>query len=226
MPADAPENEKDKLIADQVKTIRELEIVVRGYEDNLGEPLRAVKEDVEKEWSVKLEAEIKLRREKEAWAEQLVLQLEKEKQVLPVYLSLVKYLLPTLQTRLKLEEERQALTAFVSRFDTLGVSQVPARLRQPPRMPSGASAYSQRRKRSYSFGLAAVPEQNSPSPVKFISEKFKEQISLLDQQPDDVLDALEAADASFELTLDLSLEKGKPSSPVRTILGSKENIPL
>ena len=40
LPADAPESEKDKLIAEQTKTIRELEIVVRGYEENLGEPLR------------------------------------------------------------------------------------------------------------------------------------------------------------------------------------------
>ena len=85
LPADAPESEKDRLIAEQTKTIRELEIVVRGYEENLGEPLRAVKEDVEKEWSVKLEAEIKVREEKEAWAEQLVLQLEKEKQVIVLH---------------------------------------------------------------------------------------------------------------------------------------------
>jgi hypothetical protein len=54
---------------------------VRGYEDNLGEPLRAVREDVEKEWVVKLEEEVKKREEKEAWASELVRQLEKEKKV-------------------------------------------------------------------------------------------------------------------------------------------------
>ena len=42
LPPDAPENDKDRLLNEQAKTIRELEIVVKGYEDNLGEPLRAV----------------------------------------------------------------------------------------------------------------------------------------------------------------------------------------
>lgn len=81
MSADAPESEKDKLIAEQTKTIRELEIVVRGYEENLGEPLRAVREDVEREYEVKLEEERVKREEKEAWTEELVRQLEVEKSV-------------------------------------------------------------------------------------------------------------------------------------------------
>ena len=54
LPPDAPESDKDKLLTEQAKTIRELEIVVKGYEENLGEPLRAVREDVEKEWGTKL----------------------------------------------------------------------------------------------------------------------------------------------------------------------------
>lgn len=81
LPPDAPEGEKDKLIMERGKTIRELEIVVKGYEENLGEPLRAVREDVENEWQVKLDEEIKKRQEKEAWADELVKQLEKEKKV-------------------------------------------------------------------------------------------------------------------------------------------------
>lgn len=68
-------------MVDQAKTIRELEIVVKGYEDNLGEPLRAVREDVEKEWIGKLEAEVKAREEKEIWADELVKQLDKERKV-------------------------------------------------------------------------------------------------------------------------------------------------
>lgn len=81
LPVDAPEHEKDKLISEQTKTIRELEIVVRGYEENLGEPLRAVKEDVEKEWIGRVEKEMKMKQEKEAWAAELMKQLEKENQV-------------------------------------------------------------------------------------------------------------------------------------------------
>lgn len=66
---------------EQGKTIRELEIVVKGYEDNLGEPLRAVREDVESEWQEKLDAEVKKREEHQIWAEELVKQVEKEKKV-------------------------------------------------------------------------------------------------------------------------------------------------
>ena len=64
---------------------------MRGYEDNLGEPLRAVREDVEKAWVDKFDVEVKLREEKEAWADELVKQLEKEKKVmfsLSLFLSL------------------------------------------------------------------------------------------------------------------------------------------
>ncbi len=81
--------EKDILIAEQMKTLCKLEIVVRGYEENLGEPLRALKEDVEKEWMEKLEAEVKRREEKEIWADELVKQLEKEKQVRSLLLMLL-----------------------------------------------------------------------------------------------------------------------------------------
>ena len=81
LPSSASENEKDKLISEQAKTIRELEIAIRGYEDNLGEPLRAVREDVEKEWVGKVEDEVKKRKESERWAAEVVKQLEREKQV-------------------------------------------------------------------------------------------------------------------------------------------------
>jgi hypothetical protein len=83
LPVDAPGAEKDKLLAEQARTIRELEIVVHGYEENLGEPLRAVREDVEREWVNKLDVMTKAKEEKEAWAEVLVQQLEKEKRVCP-----------------------------------------------------------------------------------------------------------------------------------------------
>jgi len=68
------------------KTIRELEIIFRGCEDNLGEPLRAVREDVESERQVKLDEDAKKRQE-EAWADELVKQLEKEKKVREVWIS-------------------------------------------------------------------------------------------------------------------------------------------
>ena len=50
-----------KLFANSSK---ELEIVVHGYEDDLGEPLRAMREAVEREWSNQLDAEGKRGRRK------------------------------------------------------------------------------------------------------------------------------------------------------------------
>ena len=58
------ESEKERLMVEQVCTIKELEIVVCGYEDNLGEPLRAVHKAVEREWSNQLDAEGKRGRRK------------------------------------------------------------------------------------------------------------------------------------------------------------------
>jgi len=62
---------------EQGKAICQFEIVVKGHDGNLGEPLRAVREDVESEWQVKLDEEAKKRQEKEAWADELVKQLER-----------------------------------------------------------------------------------------------------------------------------------------------------
>lgn len=50
----------------------------------MGEPLRQLKEDVEKEWSEKLERERKRSEKSENWAEELFVKaLEKEKKVSP-----------------------------------------------------------------------------------------------------------------------------------------------
>ena len=81
LPPDAPESEKDRLLGEQARNIRELEIVVKGYEDNLGAPLRAVREDVEREWGARLTAEEAKRKEADAWAAELARALEKEKKV-------------------------------------------------------------------------------------------------------------------------------------------------
>jgi len=100
LPPDAPEDDKDKLIAELQRTNRELTFVVQGYEENLGEPLRAAKEDVEKEWKAKVEIlEQELEGSKE-WVKEVLKELEKEKQL-----------------RVKLEEEKRALISFVTDID-------------------------------------------------------------------------------------------------------------
>ena len=49
--------------------------------------MRAVREDVEKEWVAKYDEEVRKREEKERWAEVLVKELDKEKKVWGTFLS-------------------------------------------------------------------------------------------------------------------------------------------
>ncbi|KAG8736522.1 Kinesin-like protein kip2 [Ceratobasidium sp. 414] len=102
LPTDAPDSEKDRLIAELSRTVRELEIVTRGYEDNLGAPLRQVREDVETEWSIKLQEKEGELEEKQAFIDECQRALQKEK-----------------KAYLKLQEEKLALVSFVRDIDFL-----------------------------------------------------------------------------------------------------------
>ncbi|KAG9308915.1 P-loop containing nucleoside triphosphate hydrolase protein [Chiua virens] len=211
LPPDAPETEKDKMLADQQKKIRELEIVVRGYENNLGEPLRQVREDVEREWEGKFAAEVKRREEKEAWANELVKQLEKEKKM-----------------RTKLEEERRALAAFVSKFDALGMgggSVLPTPSVSGSVSASASSGWGKAKSylsRIGSGGLGIVAEEME-SPMRL---DLKNQPSLLDQTPEEEWSLME--DVSFEMDVGKGrLTNGKRAeSQLKEVLGRKENIPV
>ncbi|KAF8625919.1 hypothetical protein AX17_006645 [Amanita inopinata Kibby_2008] len=228
LPPTAPECEKDNMIASQAKTIRELEIVIRGYEDNLGEPLRKVKEDVEKEWIDKLDQEIKQREEREKWAEELVKQLDRERKL-----------------RKKLEDERRALAAFVSKFDSLGLgltlppsSTVTASangMKTPTRTnPSSAKAspFTDRKKRQQpgkenSNGEAEVTLAVE-SPIK-MEWKGQQQI-LLEQMPEEAAWCDVSFDGEPFGTVETNGGAGGRTprkgaqSPLREVLGGKENV--
>jgi centromeric protein E len=81
LPADAQPSEKDRLLEEQRLTIEDLRRAISGFEANLGEPLRKVKEDVEEEFRGKIAQLDSAKNEADAWAEELVKQLEREKQV-------------------------------------------------------------------------------------------------------------------------------------------------
>jgi len=81
LPPDAQPSEKDRLIEEQKETIEDLKRALSGFEANLGEPLRKVKEDVEAEFRDQILELEKAKGERQAWAEELVKQLEREKQV-------------------------------------------------------------------------------------------------------------------------------------------------
>ncbi|KAJ7134638.1 P-loop containing nucleoside triphosphate hydrolase protein [Mycena epipterygia] len=226
LPTSAPEDEKNKLIAEQGRTIRELEIAVRGYEENLGEPLRAVRKDVEKEWQGKLEAERRVVQEKEAWADELVRQLEKEKKM-----------------RVQLEEERRALAAFVSKFDSLGLGLLSAASSPVKVMPSpgGASAAFAGRRQQQQLAMQNTGDTSrDASPVRMSIDlvgRLGAHPSLLEQMPEEDWNAL--GEVSFETEAgqdaawgsragkSLNGKAGSLNSP-REIFGvsSKENLPV
>ncbi|EKM51774.1 uncharacterized protein PHACADRAFT_262108 [Phanerochaete carnosa HHB-10118-sp] len=200
LPLDAPENEKDKLLTGQAKTIRELEIVVKGYEDNLGEPLRKVKEDVEHEWADKLAQEVKIREEKEAWANELVRQLEKERKV-----------------RMKLEEERQALAAFVKKFDSLGLGDLslpPTKLNPPMPTPGGAAVVFAERQRNRLLAM-----ETSMATVTEVDSPFRVSVSAIEPS---LLE--ERWDTLDDVSVDMDGIPKAPSSLIRE--EEKENLPI
>ena len=101
-----------------------------------------MKEDVEREWGARLQAEIRQREEKEAWTAELVRQLKKEKRM-----------------RTKLEEERRALAAFVSKFDALGLgggSNLASKLKPPKPVIGGATAAFAERQQSRVANLVSI----------------------------------------------------------------------
>ncbi|KAI6123765.1 kinesin motor domain-containing protein [Pisolithus croceorrhizus] len=188
---DAPESEKDKLIAEQQKTIRELEIV----------PLRPVNED-------RLQAEARKREEKEAWATELVRQLEKEKRVHP-----------------KLEEERRALVAFVSQFDSLGLgagSNLASKVKPAKYTPGGTmQALAERQQnRHTNLSITTIIEEQQ------MRMGVRNEPRLLDQTPEEDWSIVE--DASFEAKARKQKGGGKRTeSPLKEAFGrKKQNIPL
>ena len=177
-----------------------MEIVVKGYEENLGEPLRADKEDVEKEWIVKLEEERRVKEEKEAWANELAKELEKEKKL-----------------RAKLEEERRALAAFVSKFDSLGLSfgglSSPVKSIAMPPMPSPGGAHAKFAERQQ--------KKLEESPIKIdFSGGLKGGPSLLEQMPEEEWSMV--SDMSFD---EKDFKMGGKLPLKRKGKVDKENIP-
>lgn len=141
--------------------------------------------------------------------------------------------------RVTLEEERRALAAFVTKFDSLGLGlTMPPSSKLNPPMPSsgGASAtYAERRSglmaenTKTSATEALLSETASPMRIDIHQSMFKAHPSLLEQLPEE-----EWSDVSFD-TGDVpekpvgggkgpfTSRKGA-QSPVRGILGDKENI--
>ncbi|KAJ7175872.1 kinesin-domain-containing protein [Mycena filopes] len=183
----ADDSEKDRVIAEQARVIRELEGVVRGYEANDATVnAQMVKEELERE----------------LWAGELVRQLEKEK-----------------QTRLKLEEERRVLAAFVNKFDSTGWGALSVASSPVKVMPSpgGASAaFANRREARQQQQV--LSRDSSPLRMSLdlsMTGKLGAHPSLLEQMPEE-----EWLEESF----DADLAGGRPSASIFG-LSSKENVP-
>ncbi|KAF7299577.1 Kinesin-like protein [Mycena chlorophos] len=188
--AEAEDEEKDKLIAEQARRIQELEGAVRGYEN--ASPSR---EAEAKEWAAKLENERRIVKEKEAWASELVRQLEKERRV-----------------RIQLEEERKALAAFVSKFDSLGLGLLSASSSPVKVMPSpgGASAAYASRKENRLMQSPSHGGHEDASPIRMSLDlsMTKAHPSLLEQMPEEDSGW---GDVSFEAESGMFSRGGTPS---------------
>jgi len=109
-----------------------------------------------------------------------------------------------------LEEERRALAAFVSKFDSLGLGALTSLKSKPG---GGATALTARQQNK---GEVAAPDD---SPVKIEMSRVRGHPSLLEQMPEEEWSMVE--DMSFD-------EKDfKAGSKLRNkdVLGGKENVP-
>jgi len=162
-----------------------------------------VREDVEREWSGRLAAEETKRKEAEEWATELTRALEKEK-----------------KARQQLEDERRALAAFVTKFDSL---------------TSGLASSSSLSNLSNTpparkLSLARLPPIVE-SPVRLDLGGLRPEPSLIEEQWDGGAMGLEDESFDAERAIFASSPKraqlpGKGlDSPSRGVLEGKENLP-
>ena len=223
---DASTPEKDKLIADQAKTIEELEVAVRESEENLTRSLIAAKEDVEKEWKNKLDIEVQRWEEKERWVDELVKEFEKERRV-----------------RTKLEDERRAFVSFVNKFDSLrfGDTTIPVKPKSSMQTPGGpASIFAEKQRNQLlpstqnneNFEPTAVDRSETTESPRRLStmNTFSVQPSLLDQvMPEEQWDDDADFDVGSALNSTSAVEKThgkgrKLNGSLRNVLSDKENV--
>ena len=132
---------------------------------------------------------------------------------------------------MKLEEERQALAAFVKRFDALGLgNSLPlpkTKLNPPLPSPGGAAALFAERQRSRlqasDSDLCSVKEAESPVRLPFNAEP-----SLFEEEWEAANDISFGAEKIPILGGAIVAKVGTmkvPQSPVRDVFGEKENIP-
>lgn len=146
--------------------------------------------------------------------------------------------------RITLENERQALAAFVSKFDSLGLGGLaglaatpPSKLRAPMPSAGGASKVFAERQRNRIPALALPSiEDTGESPARLDgADRFMGQGSLLLEQTLDE-DWAAADDVSFDLenpvprAAGLKLADGAAAAAdaaaaARGVLGAKENLP-
>lgn len=118
-----------------------------------------------------------------------------------------------------MEEERRALAAFVSKFDSLGLGGPPSSKLKLP-MPTAGGAPTAFAERQQNRGITTVIEEDSPTKIELST--VRAQPSLLEQMPEDEWSIVE--DMSFD-DRDFKAAPGGKFKPTRDVLGGKENMP-
>ena len=141
-----------------------------------------------------------------------------------------------IQMRMKLEDERQALAAFVKKFDSLGlggpVFPVSSKLQPPLPTPGGAAALFAQRQKTRTSALQSdhpmPPVAESESPLRLGTEHTTP--SLLEEEWDggeaDVSIELEKVGSLPAVTKSGLAARKASRSPVREVLSAKENVPV
>ncbi|KAF5386439.1 hypothetical protein D9757_005841 [Collybiopsis confluens] len=128
------ESDRERLLQDQASMIEEQGRRIRYLEDQSSSQLSAPgeREDLVRQ----LDDEKRKTEEKERWADELVQQLDKER-----------------RSRIQLEDERRALRAFVSKFDSLGLGSTIPGSNSNSSTPMGSPVGAGRRRSSATFGI-------------------------------------------------------------------------
>lgn len=134
---------------------------------------------------------------------------------------------------MKLEDERQALAAFVRKFDSLSTglplpSLPSTKLNPPMPTPGGAAALFAQRQRtrmhSLEMDMSMSTVAETESPIRLDMGSMASGQSLLEEEWDQVLDVSFGDDVAAKPPTP-GRRSLLPSSSSRDVLGGKENLP-
>ncbi|EJT98848.1 kinesin-domain-containing protein [Dacryopinax primogenitus] len=177
---DAPESDKDRLIAELQQEVRDLSVEVRGHERSSGDGAERADVQNEREWTERLRSMEASLAEKDAYATECAKALETEK-----------------QARARLEEANKAMHAFIRDIDLyITGKSMESRIAKP--RVSGAGALGALDTNKTGDLRHSLIEQDSDKKGSALLKRIRGQPSLLEHMPEE-LEMLMNQDDDFEV---------------------------